>query len=102
MCAAETGDAAEALTVDGEATASARPGAPAAPRYVVHVRDRLDERIAGHPGARYSSPPLPRDDALALLALLLGGGARPADSGSWARAVPAGRRTITLAPAPSA
>ena len=88
-----------ALTAGGDTTASA---GPAEPRYVVHVQDRLDERSAGHPGARYTSPPLPRDDALALLALLLGGDGRPADIGAWTRAVPAGRRTITLAPAPGA
>lgn len=68
--------------------------------YVVRVRDRIDVRIAGRDGWAYASPPAPRDSALAL-ALLLGGDPPPVNGGgAWTRAVPGGRRTITLAHAP--
>jgi hypothetical protein len=69
--------------------------------YVVHVQDHIDGRIAGHDGRGYVSPPSPRDSALALVSLLLGSDPRAVNGGSvWTRAVPGGRRTITLAPAP--
>ena len=65
--------------------------------YVVRVMDHIDGRIAGHDGRRYESPPASRDSALALIALLLGGDPPPVNGGgAWTRAVPGGRRTITL------
>jgi hypothetical protein len=69
--------------------------------YVVRVQDRIDARIAGHDGCAYASPPASRDNALALVGLLLGGDARAVNGGrAWTRAVPGGRRMITLAHAP--
>ena len=69
--------------------------------YVVRVEDHIDGRIAGRDGCVYVSPPASRDSALALIALLLGGDQPPVNGGgAWTRAVPGGRRTITLAPAP--
>jgi hypothetical protein len=69
--------------------------------YVVRVQDHIDGRIAGHVGCAYASPPASRDSARALVALLLGSDPRPLDGdAAWTRAVPGGRRTITLAPAP--
>jgi hypothetical protein len=69
--------------------------------YVVRVQDRIDGRIAGHDGCAYVSPPAPRDSALALVGLLLGADPHSVNGGgTWTRAVPGGRRTITLAPAP--
>jgi hypothetical protein len=69
--------------------------------YVVRVRDRIDERIAGHAGWSYASPPASRDSALSLVGLLLGADPPLVNGGgSWTRAVPGGRRTITLARAP--
>jgi hypothetical protein len=69
--------------------------------YVVRVQDRIDGRIAGHDGSAYASPPAPRDSALALVGLLLGGDPVPVNgTAAWTRAVPGGRRTITFAPAP--
>ena len=69
--------------------------------YVVRVMDHIDGRIAGHDGSTYASPPAPRDSALALVGLLLGSDPHPVNGGgAWTRAVPGGRRTITLAPAP--
>jgi hypothetical protein len=74
----------------------------AASLYVVRVRDRVDGRIAGHDGSTYASPPATRGSALALVGLLLGSDPHPVNGGgAWTRAVPGGRRTITLAPAPS-
>ena len=67
----------------------------------MRVQDRIDGRIAGHDGRVYVSPPASRDSALALVGLLLGGDPRPVNgAATWTRAVPGGRRTITLAPAP--
>ena len=69
--------------------------------YVVRVHDHIDGRIAGHDGCAYVSPPASRDSALALVGLLLGGDPVAVNGGGeWTRAVPGGRRTITLAPAP--
>ena len=82
-----------------DGAAFARPHARAE-RLFVRVRDRVEERIVGQPGGAYASPPQSHDSALTLVALLLGGGERPAsDAGAWTRAVPGGQRTITLAPA---
>lgn len=78
--------------------ASARP-VGGEPLYVVSVRDRVEERIVGHPGGAYASPPQSHDSALTLVALLLGGERPASDAGAWTRAVPGGQRTITLAPA---
>ena len=69
------------------------------PLYVVCVDDHIDGRIAGHDGCAYVSPPAPRDSALALVGLLLGGDPPVNGDAAWTRAVPGGRRTITLAPA---
>jgi hypothetical protein len=68
--------------------------------YVVRVQDHIDGRIAGHDGCAYVSPPASRASALALVGLLLGSDPRAVNGGAaWTRAVPGGRRTITLAPA---
>ena len=69
---------------------------------VVDVRDQLTPALAGHDGCAYTSPPQPRAQALALVAVLLGRPARLADeqATSWTTAVAGGRRTITLTPAP--
>jgi hypothetical protein len=65
------------------------------------VQDSVDGSIAGHDGCAYASPPAPRDSALALVGLLLGGDPQPVNGReTWTRPVPGGRRTITLAAAP--
>jgi hypothetical protein len=69
--------------------------------YVVSVRDTVNPVLAGHDGTRYTSPPQPRDQALALVALLLG---RPTGEitgaeQTWTASLAGGRRTITIAPA---
>lgn len=47
------------------------------PMFVVHVEDTISAALAGHDGVEYRSPPLPREEALALVRVLLGDG-RPA------------------------
>ena len=70
-------------------------------RVIVQVRDTINHDLAGHRGCRYTSPPQPVADALALVALLLDRPATPAEHGqrTWTRPVAGGRRTITLLPA---
>jgi hypothetical protein len=69
--------------------------------FVVHVRDEINTALAGHGGGQYASPPQPRPDALALVALLLGSPTSPATANemTWTRSLAGGRRTITLASA---
>jgi hypothetical protein len=65
--------------------------------YAVHVCDAVDRSLTGHDGCAYVSPPQPREQALMLVALLLGSAAAPAAGvHGWTRAVAGGRRTITL------
>ena len=78
---------------------------PSSPRasalFVVSVRDAVNPALAGYHGGHYTSPPQPRDQALALVTLLLG--RPPADvtdaERTWTASLAGGRRTITLAPA---
>jgi hypothetical protein len=69
-------------------------------RVVVRVRDQVNRTLAGHGGREYTSPPHERADALTLVALLLGRGARldGHEHTSWSCAVAGGQRTITLEP----
>ena len=90
------------MSAERPGTAGARPDLAGGSEslYVVRVHDSVDARIAGHDGGEYTSPPAPQASALALVALLLGDTARPTNGAwAWTRAVPGGRRTITLAPA---
>jgi len=66
--------------------------------YVVHVVDEVDERLAGHHGCFYTSPPQPADEALELVRAL-GGCTQRAGEGPWHMAIAGGRRTIALATA---
>jgi hypothetical protein len=77
-------------------TEAADPEQPLERRWVVVADDEVDPRIAGHAGVAYTSPPQTREDALALIALLLGGPAAVDGPTRWTRALPGGRRTITL------
>ena len=40
--------------------------------YIVELDDQRDERLAGHTGCSYTSPPQPEPQALALIRALLG------------------------------
>jgi hypothetical protein len=76
------------------------PGLPGSCReYVVSVHDTVEPELAEHTGAAYTSPRQSAEQALALLALLLGA-APPIANGRvrWTRAIAGGQRTITLTP----
>ena len=62
---------------------------------VVQVADEINEALTGRTGVRYASPPQPRQDALALVEMLIG---HPptSDTGWWRSPIAGGRRTITL------
>jgi hypothetical protein len=64
---------------------------------VVRVEDQINPTLAGRTGARYESPPQPREQALTLASLLLGHSAPRLDgAGRWSCPVAGGRRTVTL------
>jgi hypothetical protein len=64
--------------------------------YLVRAVDEIDERIAGHAGIAYASPPQTLTDALALVRLLLGGPVDAPERRRWTRPIAGGRRTVTL------
>lgn len=66
---------------------------------VVRVADQVNQALTGHPGCRYESPPQCRQQALALVDLLLGH-ARMSLEGSeqWSCPIAGGKRTVTLVP----
>ncbi len=65
--------------------------------YVVEVTDRVDKRLAGHAGGSYTSPPHSREQALALVRVLLGcPGRLPDTDGPWQLAIAGGQRKIGL------
>jgi len=63
----------------------------------VSVEDHVAQTLVGGTGARYTSPAQGRDDAVALIRLLLG---CPPEhihgDGPWQKAIAGGRRTIVL------
>jgi hypothetical protein len=70
--------------------------------FIVHVRERANRALTGHDGCEYISPPQPRADALALVALLLGCPAPPGDGhSSWTHAIAGVQRTVTLVAPPA-
>lgn len=69
---------------------------------VVEIKDAVNPILAGRGNASYQSPPQPRDQALMLVALLLGRGVQPpADEARWTTPIAGGQRTVALRPAPS-
>jgi len=69
---------------------------------VVHVRDAINPALAGRGDASYLSPPQAREDALSLVALLLGRNEAPnASEPRWTCPIAGGQRTVTLTPAPN-
>jgi len=64
---------------------------------VVVVEESVSEPLAGRAGCPYVSPPQPREQAMALVALLLGT-ASPREGETWTRAIAGGRRRIALRP----
>jgi hypothetical protein len=69
------------------------------PMFVVHVEDTISAALAGHGGVEYRSPPLPREEALALVRVLLGDGRPAAETRSWRCPIAGGQRTVKLEPA---
>ena len=77
-------------------------GAPVAELVVVHVRDAINPTLAGRGDASYQSPPQAHEDALGLVALLLGRHEAPNGSEPrWTCPIAGGQRTVTLTPAPT-
>jgi len=70
---------------------------------LVHARDEVNRALASHDGREYTSPPHPRSDALALVALLLERPVQPHEheQTSWSRPLAGGHRTITIDPVPT-
>jgi hypothetical protein len=66
---------------------------------VVNVREVVNPILAGHEGRAYTSPPQPREQALALVAVLLRSPTPPGErnnGGGWSRPIVGGRLQITL------
>ena len=69
------------------------------PVFVVHVEDTICAALAGHEGVEYRSPPLPREEALALVRVLLGDDRPAAEMRSRRCPIAGGQRTVKLEPA---
>ena len=65
------------------------------PLVVVQVVDETNQTLTGRNAVQYTSPPQPREHALALVALLLGH-SPASDDRQWRSPLAGGRRTITL------
>jgi hypothetical protein len=71
------------------------------PLVVVRVEDAIDPALTGRAGARYQSPPQSREQAMALVWLLLGRAVEPLDGKEqWVAPIAGGRRVVTLAREP--
>lgn len=71
------------------------------PCVIVHVSDTINPELAGYDGWFYESPAQPREQALGLVRVLLGPGARAFDGESrWDLPVAGGRRSVWLSAAP--
>ncbi|RKQ90841.1 hypothetical protein C8N24_0656 [Solirubrobacter pauli] len=66
-------------------------------QWVVQVRDLVNADVAGHAGTHYTSPPQTRDEAISLVALLVGP-TPETDRDRWAIAIAGGRRVVELEP----
>ncbi len=85
------------------AEANGRAIATAEPLVVVRVEDSINPTLAGHAGANYQSPPQPREQALALVWLLLGCASAPLNGDRrWVAPIAGGQRTVTITEAGSA
>jgi hypothetical protein len=69
-----------------------------AERFVVEVRETIVEALTGHAGYLYVSPPQDREQALDLIAILLGHAeaANGASEQLWRQAIAGGQRSVKL------
>ena len=69
--------------------------------FIVELDDQCDERLVGHAGCSYTSPPQPAAQALALVRALLGCTQRRLEvrDTPWTAPIAGGRRVIRLHPA---
>jgi hypothetical protein len=69
-----------------------------AERFVVEVRESVTEALIEHEGQMYVSPPQDREQALELVALLLGHPASPNGGVEqlWRQAIAGGQRSVKL------
>ena len=64
---------------------------------VVHVNDAVNSILSGRGDVSYQSQPLPAEEAMTLVRLLLGRGGDPQDGEvSWRCPIAGGQRTITI------
>ncbi len=68
---------------------------------VVRVEDAIEPKLAARAGASYESPPQPREQAMVLVALLLGHKGEALNGGGrWMVPIAGGRRVVTLSEEP--
>jgi len=66
---------------------------------VVHVSDAVNSILTGRGDVSYQSPPLPHEEAMTLVRLLLGRSGTPQDNNvTWRCPIAGGQRTITVEP----
>ena len=81
-----------------QANGNGRAGGSLDRLVVVRVEDTIEPQLTGHTGGSYESPPQPREQAMVLVALLLGRAASGADGErQWTASIAGGRRVVTLA-----
>ena len=66
--------------------------------FIVELNDQCDQRLVGHSGCSYTSPPQPEGQALALVRALLGCTQRRLDvhDTPWTAPIAGGQRVVRL------
>jgi hypothetical protein len=83
--------------VSGHASGNGRAPDSVETPVVVRVEEVIDLTLTGRQGLAYESPPQRREQAMALVALLLGCAGEPSNGAErWVAPVAGGRRVITL------
>jgi hypothetical protein len=84
--------------VSGRANGNGRAPEAVETLVVVRVEEIVDLALTGREGVAYQSPPQSREQAMALVRLLLGRAGELSDGAErWVAPVAGGRRVITLA-----
>lgn len=68
---------------------------------VVSVEDTIEPKLTEQTGGRYQSPPQTRQQAMALVRLLLGRTPNVDGAPRWAAPIAGGRRVVTLTEEPN-